>query len=358
MNGRIIGIDIARAIAIFGMIIVNFKIALGSTGGEFIKLFNRILEGKAAATFVVLAGVGIALMSNSALKTKDNLKLKRIKLSVIKKSLFLFILGISYTPIWPADILHFYGLYMLITLLFLRYNTIKLLSISTSLILIYPIILTVWNYETGWDFSTFEYNDFWTINGFTRNLFINGFHPVLPWTAFMLIGLWFGRQNLNNTKFIKRSIIISSVIYLSSVLFSYITITSLSEILDTPKEELTQIFGTSPMPPLPIYMISASSIAIFTISICIIIGKTFQSNRIVIALSNTGKLALTFYIAHVIIGMGVIEMIHPTKIGSLSIEFTTTYALLFSALSIIFASFWMRHFKLGPVEWIMRKLTN
>jgi hypothetical protein len=49
------------------MILVNFKIVFGENG---IKSFVDILEGKAAATFVVLAGVGLALMTKSAIKKK------------------------------------------------------------------------------------------------------------------------------------------------------------------------------------------------------------------------------------------------------------------------------------------------
>ena len=77
-----------------------------------IKSFASVFEGKAAATFVVLAGVGIALMTNSAIKENNQLKLKTAKIRIIKRALFLFIIGVSYIPIWPADILHFYGIYM------------------------------------------------------------------------------------------------------------------------------------------------------------------------------------------------------------------------------------------------------
>ena len=59
------------------------------------------------------------------------------------------------------------------------------------------------------------------------------------------------------------------------------------------------------MPPLPIYMISESSIAIFIISSSIFIAKKFKENILINALNKTGQLALTLYVAHVIIGIGV-----------------------------------------------------
>jgi hypothetical protein len=42
--------------------------------------FAGFFDGKASATFVTLAGVGIALMTNSAIKNGDFTKLKKIKI--------------------------------------------------------------------------------------------------------------------------------------------------------------------------------------------------------------------------------------------------------------------------------------
>ena len=71
MKERIIGIDVARSLAIIGMIIINFKMVFGSEGAGWVKGFAGLFEGKAAATFVVLAGMGIALMTKSSIKDND-----------------------------------------------------------------------------------------------------------------------------------------------------------------------------------------------------------------------------------------------------------------------------------------------
>ena len=114
MKQRIIGIDVSRALAIIGMIIVNFKVVFGENGQSWVKSFAGVFDGKAAATFVILAGIGIALMTNSAIKNDDQNKLKIARIRIMKRAVFLFFIGISYITIWPADILHFYGIYMAI----------------------------------------------------------------------------------------------------------------------------------------------------------------------------------------------------------------------------------------------------
>ena len=114
---RIIGIDVARALAVIGMIIVNFKVVLGDKGTHCMQSITGVFDGKAAATFVVLAGIGLALMTNTAIKNNDADKIKIARIRILKRALFLFIIGISYISIWPADILHFYGVYMTIVIL-------------------------------------------------------------------------------------------------------------------------------------------------------------------------------------------------------------------------------------------------
>ncbi|MFT5889918.1 MAG: hypothetical protein ACI9Y7_000006 [Dokdonia sp.] len=358
MKQRIIGIDVARALAVIGMIIVNFKVVFGADGLSWVKSFASIFDGKAAATFVVLAGVGLALMTNSAIKNNDQVKLKIARIRIAKRALFLFVLGISYIAIWPADILHFYGIYMAITIVLLTCKEKTILISGIAIIVVYPVLMTFLNYETGWNFDTLNYQDFWTFKGFIRNLFLNGFHPVIPWTAFMLFGYWFGKQDLYSDRFIKKAFWTSTISFISIQLLSYLSISFLSEGNQESILELTEILGTNPMPPLPIYMFNGISIAFLIISACILIAKRFENSIIIDALNKTGQLALTFYVAHVIIGMGIIELIGPKEMGDYTITFSVIYAFIFSLACILFAVIWQKHNKNGPLEWVMRKLVD
>jgi len=68
--GRIEGYDLARALAILGMVVVHFALVMSSEradeGGWASKLI-QLLDGRAAATFMVLAGVGITLGRSTGL---------------------------------------------------------------------------------------------------------------------------------------------------------------------------------------------------------------------------------------------------------------------------------------------------
>jgi uncharacterized membrane protein YeiB len=105
-------------------------------------------------------------------------------------------------------------------------------------------------------------------------------------------------------------------------------------------------------------MFNGIAIAFAIISACILISKKFENSFIIDALNKTGQLALTFYVTHVIVGMGIIEVINPSKIGNYSIEFSVGYAIVFSVLCMLFAIIWRKYYNSGPLEWVMRKITD
>lgn len=353
---RVLGIDFARALAIIGMIIVNFKMVIGANGGGWLLDLADSFSGKAAALFVTLAGVGIALMTQRGFDT-PNISLRRKgSVKLLKRSLLLFIIGLSYITIWPADILHFYGVYMLVTFFFIYRKRQYALVAGIVIILLYPLMMMWFDYDQGWNFDTLEYQDFWSISGFLRNLFYNGFHPVFPWVSFMLIGLWYGRHDLRNTIVVKsllrKSIFVFIVVFILSKLLLKFTLGS--DPLEN--EQLTAILGLSPMPPLILYMLAGSSLSIAVISFCIVWIDRYKESYIVKSLVNTGKLALTIYVAHVVLGMGLIFAYDESMIGKHTIAFSIGYALIFSVACVIFSNIWLTYFKSGPLEWLFNKI--
>ncbi len=355
---RIIGLDVARAFAIIGMIIVNFKVVFGNQGNYLVNSIFNFFDGKASATFVVLAGTGIAIMYKSSLKSNDFLKFNILRKRILKRALFLFITGLILMIFWIGDILHFYGVYMIFMLLFLRKKSIYILLSGIIILMIFPLLLFFLDYETSWNFQKLEYYDLWTVNGFIRNLFFNGFHPVFPWLSFMFFGYILGKQNLRDNKTINKIFWTSLISFILVQLFSYYSISFFTNQLKINSEELYYVIGTGSMPPLPIYMLNGTSIAFVIITGSIILSRKFSDYLIIDALQKTGKLSLTIYITHIFLGIGIIEYIYPENIGNFSINFSITYALIFSLISILSSYFWLNYYKKGPLEWIMRKLTD
>jgi uncharacterized membrane protein YeiB len=356
---RLIGIDVARALALFGMVIVNFKLAMGADNGQPLLLdFTSLFEGRASALFVILAGVGIALLSKKALISGALEDIRKARISLIKRALLLIVIGLAFTPIWEADILRFYGFYFLIAAFLFTMTNKALLFISIGFVLAFPLLWAFFDYEKGWDWLSLSYSGFWTIYGMFRHLLFNGYHPVFPWCGFLLFGMWLGRQDLTST-IVRKSLFIWSLSALVLIETSFYLLRVWAGdgvFIGMSQDEIDFVMTTSIIPPLPQYMLSAASSAVLILLACLKLGSVFPSSRVISFLSNTGQLTLTLYVAHVVIGMGVLEA--TGLLNNQSIQVSLLATLVFSLASIVFSVFWLKHFQTGPLEWVFKKLTR
>ncbi|MGD8382275.1 MAG: heparan-alpha-glucosaminide N-acetyltransferase domain-containing protein, partial [Syntrophobacterales bacterium] len=135
-NNRIIGYDLARAVALLGMLLVNFSVLLGNGTSDptWLDHLIEMIRGRAAATFVVLAGAGLSLLSKSVYLSKDRAAINAKRFTLLKRSLFLLVIGLFNFVLSPiSDILHFYAVYIALgaCLLTLSNRSLALLAFAT-----------------------------------------------------------------------------------------------------------------------------------------------------------------------------------------------------------------------------------
>jgi uncharacterized protein len=359
MKNRIIGYDLARALALLGMIVVNFKIVMGAAnnGPPWLVDLTGLLEGRAAATFVLLAGIGISLLSAKARKSNAPEAIVPIRNTLFKRAFFLFVVGLLYTPVWPADILHFYGVYIAVAALLLTSSIRKLSILSFLLMVGFVVLFFAFNYEQEWNWTTLEYAGFWTPLGMIRNLFFNGFHPTIPWLSFLLVGMIVGRFDMNNLVVRRRVFWAGLITALSAEVTSRLLIHGFSAgVSIADQEAIVAIFGTKPMPPMPLYILAGAGAASAIVAVFVEIGVRYGSQRWIRPWVATGQLALTLYVAHVVIGMGILEAIG--RLENQTLPFCLLASGVFFAVSVVFSYSWRCRFKRGPIEMLMRYLTE
>ena len=356
---RMLGFDLARSLAVFGMVLVNFKLVMAgmATSPSWLASFTGLFEGRAAATFVVLAGVGVSLMTARARRSGDPEAIRRSRRDIMARALFLLVAGFAYTPIWPADILHFYGIYMMIGAALLMAPARILWLVVAGLSVGFTVLLLPLDYFGDWNWSTLEYRGMWTPRGLVKHLFFNGFHPVMPWAGFLLAGMWLGRQNLRDPVRWRRILLVALGIVVLTELGSALLINVLGQGAAAQDLEVIQaLFGTGIIPPMPLYMLSAGATAYVVILICFRVAESRPEHPLLQPLIATGQLALTLYIAHVLIGMGLMESFGLISNGTLSQAVLWTIG--FCGSGVIFAWLWRRRFQRGPLEWAMRRVTG
>lgn len=351
-TSRLEGLDLARFLAFAGMVIVNFRLVLSGDSAldpSFLSHMLSLLEGRAAATFVVLAGIGLGLASNRECSDKI---FSGTALTTLKRALFLLILGLINMLIFDADILHYYAVYFLIGACLLWLRTSYLITGILLLNIFSVVLIIMLDFTTGWNFSELSYQDFWTPEGFIRHLFFNGWHPVIPWLSFLLFGIILSRCQLHRSKTQWLMIALGIIAVAEAEIGSWLLQSWFSSI----DPELAELVSTSALPPMPLYILASGGVALAISGGCLLVSEQFHGSRLIHSLTPAGRQSLTLYMAHILIGLSPPALLGLT--GTLSLNRSLLLALLFCALSVLFAYIWAQHFQQGPLESLMRKLTS
>jgi uncharacterized membrane protein YeiB len=362
---RLLGLDLARFLAFVGMVLVNFRLTASAAAGpdspQWLLDFHLLLEGRAAALFVLLAGLGIGL----GFARSDSLSQSRT--SLLKRGGVLFAFGLLNSLIFEPDILHYYGVYFMAAAFLLPLGKKGLLGLAFALILAFPLALLIVDYDAGWDWESLTYTEFWSPTGFVRNLFVNGFHPVMPWLAFLLFGMAVSRLNLMSVTTRLRILGAGFALWLASNFFAQMG-ADIAALPDIQQDEelqalLSLLFGRDAIPPGPLYMLSSTGTALMALVLCLWLGDWLGQTRILRPLLLTGRQALTLYIAHIVIGMGLMEALGWIDTASNaatnpSLTVVTLYALGFIAACCLYAVLWRFVAKRGPLEALLRRLAG
>ncbi|MCK5851113.1 MAG: DUF1624 domain-containing protein [Kiritimatiellae bacterium] len=357
-SGRIIGIDLARAIAIIGMVLINYNesIAPSYRGPEWLAGLAGLIPGRAAVTFVLLAGIGMSIMSQGAKQSGDPLKRQRVRHVLLKRAVVLFVSGMLFQTIWIGDILHFYGVFIVAGTLLLFAPSIWLWLAALFLNVGFVVMLLFLDYDAGWNWENLTFTNFWTPIGFVRNLIFNGWFPVFPWLGFLLIGMWVGRLNLRSRTIQRRCMLWGGVIALSAEVASWLLANHIApKWLGFHPQLSTALFGRGCLPPNPLFALQTCAGAICMVGVCLAIADRFRGSAWLRSLSLSGQYTLSIYIGHIIFGIGPLYLLGYKDI---SLTYSVPAGLVACAVAITLCSLWQRRFPRGPLEMAMRRITN
>ena len=208
------------------------------------------------------------------------------------------------------------------------------------------------DYNRSWDWVNLTYADFWTLDGFVRNLFFNGWHPVFPWIGFLLYGMILSRLSLGEIA-TQRNLVIFGAVLLAIAEGASAAITPKLHSMDP---LLAPLGSTSSLPPLPLYTLAGIGAASMAIGICLAVAEMAKRLGILRLVVPAGRQTLTLYFAHVFVGVVMME-----ELGSLvdqELSVAVIAALAFCTISAVYAFFWSEKFKRGPLEELMSRFSG
>ena len=113
------------------------------------------------------------------------------------------------------------------------------------------------------------------------------------------------------------------------------------------------LFGTSCLPPGPLYVLEATGTALAVIGASTLLARA--PRLLWLPLARVGRLALTLYVAHVVVGLGLWRAMGGAD-GRSDLEEVFRWWLWTALAALAFATLWLQALRRGPLELLLRKL--
>jgi uncharacterized membrane protein YeiB len=195
---RITGLDMTRGLAILGMMAVHVYPDFNGNGTPSAAF--AIAAGRSMATFVLMAGVSLALMTGGRHPVQGwDRTAARAALAV--RALMIGVIGftLAYLPLPVSDILPYYAVMFVLALPLIGLPPRVLVALAVAFALAIPVVnLTLGNHNSLQQDPTFGslLHPYYLAGG----LLFNGEYPALPLMTYICVGMAIGRLNLSSTR--------------------------------------------------------------------------------------------------------------------------------------------------------------
>lgn len=356
---RYVGPDVVRALALIGVVVMNFHGYFIIDGGEhsdatiwgrFFDPWTGPLSTRFAATFVLTAGVGVSLLTNRARRRRPTnpSEIAAKRWTLVRRGLVLYAFGLAFYEIWSGSILPYYGAMFVVAAGLFLLATPWIVSIGIAAA-VAGAAIEWWGTERamGGHSTTWLYNPpGGSPRGLVFNVFVNGTHPLLPWLIFLCAGIVIGRVLVRTTRWQPIAIV------LGLTLFSFATL--LSDGLRDNSPLSNVLASNDPFDRGLLYTASALGTALVAFTVVYIVADRFADTRLVQLFAHAGQMSLTLYILHALVFNFVTHWHSWIQPGGLDVALT--FAAGYWVVAIAAASVWHRRFGVGPAEWVYRKL--
>lgn len=372
-GGRLSGIDLARGLAVIGMMFVHLLPVETPEGDPHWSWL--VFAGRASALFALLAGVSLSFMSGGRHGVRKG-TWGLSAMSIATRAVLIATLGLllgHMTGELPV-ILTYYGLLFLVVIPMLPLKPLALTLIGLAAGVLGPIVIFLaLPYAPEDSIGAGDPTLGWlTEPGLMLwNLLVTGVYPVLAWASFVIIGLAVGRLiAVRSPRFAARLLLGGLTLaaltwFLSHTLLAAIggdvglaertpgmsprqagdiTVWGFDESLPTATWWWLAIIA--PHTSTPFSVLHALGCAMAVLAVCLLVMR--KERRSLAVLVTAGTMPLTMYVGHLILT----ELVFGDRIGG--------WVSLLAQFAILgcFAWVWSRRFRQGPLEMALSSATR
>jgi uncharacterized protein len=353
---RLAGPDVTRAVALIGVVVMNYHGYLNGGGsndtfaGRLFDPYFGPLSTRFAATFVTVAGVGIALLTNRSRLTRSRTAIMEDRWKLLRRGLLLYSFGLLIEWIWNGTILFYYGAFFIVGALIFAWRTWAIGCVGAVSALIGAGVQW-WQFEHQLNFHDTSWLDP-QINS-PRNLLLRTFigytHPLFPWLAFLCVGIVLGR-NLSRLAALRPRLILIGIALTAA--------TYLIHHFGTPAGESTSasrwnlLLATTPFQRGLLYTIG--TIGTSLVAFCVIswLADRFPTAALTRVFQHAGQMTLSLYLTHILVFNLFTHWLHWVRPTGL--DTALVFSLVFWVCAIAAASAWHSTIGTGPLERIYR----
>ncbi len=355
-SARMAGPDVVRAVALIGVVVMNFHGYLIlrdiESGGihaptgwldELFDPWDGPLSTRFAATFVLVAGVGVTLLTRRTLDQPTRVSEMRWRL--VRRGVFLYVVGLLLEQIWPGTIIVYYGVMFVLAAGIFTWRS-RFIVAAGVVTAVAATVLRSWRFDrarngesTSW--LTSPGDD--SIRRYVFDVVVNGTHPLLPWFSFLCGGIVLGR--ILPLWWWRRAAVGAGLASVSAAWFLSALLAS-----DDGGNLAGVVFSIDPLDRSIVYVTSALGTALLAY-----VAIDWLAERVPAVtdpLRRAGQLTLSLYLAHVLVFNLLVDWLGWVEPAG------TSSALLFAASfwvgAIALAAWWQRRFGRGPAEYLYR----
>lgn len=350
---RLPGPDVVRAVALIGVVVMNYHGYLilrdptGDVGSgwsaEVFDPFDGPLATRFAATFVLVAGVGVTLLTRSA--QGDPALVRDMRWRLVRRGLLLYVAGLLLDEIWRGTIIVYYGAMFVLAAAIFTWRSRWIITVGLAAA-VAGAALRLWRFDRSRSGESTEWltsPDPNSVRSYVFDLLVNGTHPLLPWFAFMCAGIVLGRVLATNW-------------WRPAAAGAGVMLVTAAWVLSASASTDTQVIALSVVPWDRGLLYTASSLGTALIAYAVIDWFAERFPTATDPLRRAGQMSLTLYLLHIVVFNLVVDWLGWIEPSGL--DTALMFAATFWVAAIVFAVVWQRRFERGPAEYVYRAFGN